>query len=335
MNVTDGSVSKVFESSSGRDGMDVFLSDLPEAFVHRVKSRIGQIEEFIARGYFGPEDYRGKTVLDWEAGDCAFSVAFLALGAAEVFAIDSWTEQRNLPHGIHALNGFVFSQCSVGDWSKTRESSSEKDIEFIFSNTVTEHIDDLPRSFDALHRMLSKDGVYFNNHDNYFSPCGSHDHGFWYYGRDGYIECKSVECWKSEERCASSREHRRSLREGFPWTWPETSDLELTPDNCLNCRYFKRSQPWAHLQFVKEFPWLFNDPSFLSRRPGSSLNKVTPFQLVQLLSEAGFVVSLIDRSLVNNEPIPAALKYGISRLDLMTANVRTLCRREAKAGENA
>ncbi len=303
---------------------DPVLAGFPSDYRDRVWMRMQELIWFQDAGIFTYEHFRNKRILDWEAGDGAFAVAFLLLGAKSVTAIDSWTTLEAVPAEVRSLSGFEFQQIGVTEYlTDTPEAKSSFD--FIFSNTVTEHIADLPGAFDSLHLLLTTDGHYFNNHDNYYSPCGSHDHGFWYYGNLDLIEYQGVSCWEMQEKCSASEAHRAKLRRELPWTWSDKNSSELTPSNCSQCRYFMRSQEWAHIRAHEHFPVIFNDPHFLTMREGSSLNKITPFLLLQLLTEAGFEITHVSRSTVQNEPSEDLLKLGLSKLDLQTATVRTLC----------
>jgi len=301
------------------------LNTFPDAYAARVRSRLADIDYFCGIGMLSPEMFVGKDVLDWEAGDAALSIAFMVRGASRVFAIDSWATVDAVPPQARAIEGFSFMQAPLERWAALSMRHITH-FDLIFSNTVTEHIRDLPTVFDAIRGLLKPGGLYFNNHDNYYSPCGSHDHGFWFYGANNTIEFQGVECWSQREKCAASAEHRTMLATRIPWTWAPSNNAALTPEDCSSCRYYKRAKPWAHLQAVSEFTDVFNDASFLTQRPTSSLNKVTPFQLHQLFDEAGFEVIKSQRAFSNNEPPEALYDLGFSKRDLTTTMVRTLCR---------
>jgi SAM-dependent methyltransferase len=284
---------------------------------------LGELDFFESIGMLPMSAYEGKVVLDWEAGDGAFSIAMLLKGAHRAVAIDSWTTADTMPAAARLLPGFSFQQGSIQDWEAGHRGTP---FDLVFSNTVTEHIGDLTSAFDTIARLLKQGGLFFNNHDNYYSPCGSHDHGFWYYGANGGVEFQGVKCWTTSQKCQSSTNHRARLISHFPWTWSTQNETELTPDSCTKCRYYKRSQPWAHLRFVDEFRSLYNDPSFLTApRPTSSVNKITPFLLRQLLNEAGFKLAKWQRTQSTNQPDQEILDLGFSPLDLTTQTVMTLC----------
>lgn len=294
-----------------------FLSTLSPDVRRDVEGKIEELSWHQRLGLLSPEMYVGKTVLDWEAGLCGFSAAFYCLGAANVVAIDSWVQDVSLPAEYLALKEFSFSQISIAEFVSMNSGSGIK-FDLLFSNTVTEHISDLPAALSNLKSILRPDGFYLNVHDNYYSPCGSHDHGFWFYGSDGAIDFQGRNCWASPSKCEASAEHRDKLLKQMPWTWNSELEQKRDPEHCENCAYFRRSQPWAHLVNVNEFVEAFNDPSFLTWRPGSSLNKVTTFQMRQLLVEAGFRVLGFHRNSCTNEPPDALLDAGFSRLELTT-----------------
>jgi hypothetical protein len=179
-------------------------------------------------------------------------------------------------------------------------------------------------NFIATYLAETENHIPFINHDNYYSPCGSHDHGFWFPGPDGYITFQGIDCWASEEKCEKSSAHRRSIIEKFYWTWGPEIDARLTPEDCASCPYYKRSQPWAHLAYAHEFLAVYPEPGMLTGRAHSLLNKVTPFQLLQFVTEAGFRVVKYTRNYIKNSPPPQVLKLGISLDDLATMSLYVL-----------
>ncbi len=327
--MADGHIPKraevVDDLKSGRAKSDTILTGFPSAYANRVRERMRELTWFQEARIFSCEQYRDKKVLDWEAGDAAYAVALLLSGAKSVTAIDSWATLEAVPAEVRSMPGFEFQKIGISDYLNSNRNAKSS-YDFIFSNTVTEHIADLAGAFDSIRSLLKIGGHYFNNHDNYYSPCGSHDHGFWLQGEDQRIVFQGISCWKMEEKCSASEAHRARISQELPWTWSDKNSADLTLSNCDECRYFKRSQEWAHIRAYRDFPEVFNDPSFLSMREGSSLNKITPFQLLQLLSEAGFEITHISRTTVQNEPTEDLLKLGLSKLDLQTWTIRTLCK---------
>ena len=115
----------------------------------------------------------------------------------------------------------------------------------------------------------------------------------------------------------ASSKHRLKLIAELPWTWSLQNDAELTPENCANCRYYKRSQPWAHLRFVDQFSKIYNDKSFVTPpRPASSLNKITPFLLRELLNEAGFRNCKVEANTIDISTGPRNIRPWLLALDL-------------------
>lgn len=296
---------------------EIFLASLPDDVRRDVEGKIQELKWHEALGLLSPQMYFGKKVLDWEAGLGGFSAAFYCLGAAQIVAIDSWVDPSIVCKKFVDLEQMTFMKTSAADFSSNHNSLAQ-DFDLIFSNTVTEHITDLPGAMSCLHGMLKDNGFYLNVHDNYYSPCGSHDHGFWFYGADNAIEFQGVACWASQDKCAVSAGHREKLLTQMPWTWNDRLEAKRNPENCDSCPYYRRSQPWANLTYVDEFVETFDDPSFLTWKPGSSLNKITTFQLRQILVEAGFNVMGFHRNRCTNVPPAHLLDAGLSPLELTT-----------------
>jgi 2-polyprenyl-6-hydroxyphenyl methylase/3-demethylubiquinone-9 3-methyltransferase len=79
-----------------------------------------------------------------------------------------------------------------------------------------------------------------------------------------------------------------------PPIWSEQLESMRDPNDCTTCPYFKRSQPWAHLKYQREFNTLFPFPMFKTL-DGGYLNKMTIFQIRQFALEAGFDIELEER----------------------------------------
>lgn len=296
---------------------DHFLSTLSPQSRIDVESKLETISWHESVGMMHPEMYVGKRVLDWEAGMGGFAAAFYCLGAKEVIAIDSWVEPSSIAKEYQAVDAISFCRISISDYVKSLVSEAEK-FDLIFANTVTEHITDLPSAFQNLWKILDNNGNFINVHDNYYSPCGSHDHGFWFYGDAGHIDFQGIDCWSLKEKCNASTAHRAKLLQQMPWTWNERLDSKRTPSDCGACPYFKRSQPWAHLKNVDDFIHTFDDRSFLTQQEGSSLNKLTTFQVRQMLNEANFNLKRFYRNRCNNVVPNDLIEMGFSELELTT-----------------
>jgi hypothetical protein len=300
------------------------LDSLAPAVRADVEGKMQQLKWHESNGCLSPDMYLGKRILDWEAGLGGFTAAFYCLGASEVVAIDSWVEASAISSELRQVPALGFEKIPAVDYA-ARQGQAGPKFDLIFSNTVTEHIADLPVALDALKSLLDDDGWYLNIHDNYYSPCGSHDHGFWFYGDAGRIDYQGVDCWARDEKCESSAAHRQKLLDSLPWTWNEDLERQRNPERCSECPYARRSQPWAHLRFVDDFCRVFEDRSFFTQREGSSLNKLTTFQIRQLLGEAGFKVVQFHRNRCSNTPSPELLDSGFSTLELTTTTSVWLC----------
>lgn len=303
---------------------EAFLETLIPSVRADVDDKVRTLKFHEAVGCLSPDMYIGKRVLDWEAGLGGFAAAFYCLGASEVVAIDSWVEPSVISPELRQVDALTFEKISAVEYAR-RQSQAAQKFDLIFSNTVTEHIADLPAAFDALKSLSTDDGWYLNVHDNYYSPCGSHDHGFWFYGDAGRIDFQGVDCWARDEKCEASAAHRQRLLDDLPWTWNERLDSQRNPERCSECPYARRSQPWAHLRYVDDFSRVFDDRSFFTQREGSSLNKLNTFQIRQLLGEAGFEVVRFHRNRCTNSPSPELLDSGFSPLELTTTTSVWLC----------
>jgi SAM-dependent methyltransferase len=301
------------------------FAHLPGDYCERVNSRMRELDWLITRGVLTHDILRSGAVVDWEAGDCAFAVALLRMGAPRVFAIDSWLDESLLPPVLFNFPGLFITKTDIHDFAATL-ASARITIDLVFSNTVTEHIQDLIGSLLTIRRILKPKGYFFTNHDNYYQPVGSHDHGFLFYDDTLTIVPQGVECWNSAEKCAASAEHRESIRKRLSWTWADSLDESRDPRSCERCFYFKRSQPWAHLIYASEFNSLFPTDTFRTGIKNASLNKLTTFQLQQFIRETGFNIRNVSRVQVLNVPPDILLQapFFFNGDDLRTATIAIL-----------
>lgn len=278
---------------------------------------------FEASGVLSASDIADKKILDWECGSACYSKAFKLLGAANVSAIDSWATGAS----SDGINFRKESICQHYVEKFEGEIAPKNQYNLIFANTVTEHLPQLANNFIVCNQILSPGGLLIINHDNYYQPVGSHDHGFLFYGRDNKIVQQGPKCWDSDAKCEISKNHRSSITERFPWTWDPQMDEQISPANCMNCPYYKRSQPWAHLLYQNDFWHLFPQVCFTSGwGKKSSLNKVTLFQLRQFLIEAGFDIELwIPHQIANIPPaqlLKAPFHFSTDELTTTTVAIR-------------
>jgi 2-polyprenyl-6-hydroxyphenyl methylase/3-demethylubiquinone-9 3-methyltransferase len=299
------------------------VEQLPADYRLRVKSRLSELDQFIAAGLIPMDSFKNGSVLDWEAGDAAFSVAFLIRGAHHVFSIDSWMNLDRIPEPLRACQQLTIKKAPIREFARDAHSP----IALVFANTVTEHLQHLPQDLREIFRVLEPGGALFTNHDNYYQPVGSHDHGFLYYGEGNHIESVCPACWLDVKKCEASAAYRDEIRQKWPWTWDERNERSKDPANCTGCHYYMRSQPWAHLIFQDLFLSLYPQIAFHTGIEGASINKITPFQLRQYILEAGFCIERSERAFVENEP-PAGLYQEIPIIDLQTTMVRILARKQ-------
>ena len=274
-----------------------------------------------------PKHIQGKRVLDWECGTGIFTALFLEQGAVTIKAIDSWLDTDYVQSTVGTLPNVQFEQISLQQFATDQTQHGCFDV--IFANTVTEHMLDLPRLLPLCYTLLDTNGILILNHDNYYQPVGSHDHGFLNYGDRGEIEFQGPRCWEHVEKCTVSADFRQSIGTRFPWTWNDWTESQLTPENCRVCPYYRRAQPWSHLLYQREFRQVFPQTCFTTGYSNSSLNKVTPFQLQQFLVEAGFDIERWVPNKVFNQPPQQLLEppFNFSAEDLCTATIAIRCRK--------
>lgn len=308
------------------------ICDEQEVFKQSYNRYNKQISYWRKIGLWNDDYIYDKKVLDWECGGGAFSAILLELGARYVVGIDSWLNLEHAKNNLSLLPNSKFERTSI---LKLYEKMDHK-FDFIFSNTVTEHLPNLSQQLIACSNLLKADGMYINNHDNYYQPVGSHDHGFLFYDDNNQIVFQGTQCWLDTLKCEASKDYRRTIINKYPWTWTEQTDTLLTPDNCFNCPYYRRSRPWSHLIYQQDFRRIFPQICFTTGytrynksllKGTSSLNKVTLFQLRQYLIEAGFNIETWNQNLINNQPPNILLTepYCFHPKELITSTVTSIC----------
>ncbi len=316
--------------------VDQLIGELCSADSHFAKSYqsySGALQRWQAAGLLLNVDIAHRRVLDWECGRGVFSILFSQLGASRTVGIDTWLDTNALPETLRDRCRIQFEKLSLEQFAQ--QPGSAEGFDLVFANTVTEHMLDLPRLLILCYKLLAPGGTLFLNHDNYYQPVGSHDHGFLYYEGDDIVFL-GPRCWETVEKCATSAQFRESIVLRYPWTWDTRTEAQLTPDDCQACPYFRRAQPWAHLLYQANFRDVFPQPCFTTGYPGSSLNKVSPFLLRQFLIEAGFDVEGWIGNKVNNVPPPALLEapFYFNQADLCTTTIATRCRKGRSASRD-
>ena len=281
--------------------VEAAFAALSSDFRDRVEQRMRELEWQFGYNTLSPELIKSRCIVDWEAGDCAFAIGMLRMGAQRVYAIDSWLDAEKLLPILSGFPGLFVCRTDIDSFSAAL-GACHTSVDLVFCNTVTEHMQDLVSSLRSIKKIIRPDGYFFTNHDNYYQPAGSHDHGFLFYGDGPAIIAQGVDCWNLPDRCQTSEAHRVSIKTNFPWTWDDKLENTRDPENCAGCFYFRRSQPWAHLIYSADFRNLFSRECFCTGTANSSLNKITTFQLRQYLVEAGFNIHKVHRTQVVNQP---------------------------------
>ncbi len=289
------------------------------------------LETWIADGTLSRDRIEGRRVLDWECGLGAFSACFLELGAREVVGIDSWLDVDLSEKYLSGLPNAVFRRLPIEACADDEDpSSTGRGFDLVFANTVSEHLAELPARLRDCRRVLLPDGELFLNHDNYFQPVGSHDHGFLFYDESAVV-FQGVDCWARPEKCAASEAFLADMQARIPWSWDAVLDGMKDPESCEECPYFRRAQPWAHLIYHEDFRRLYPHIAFSTGYEGSTLNKMTTFQLRQSLIECGFDVELWQPDVLHNRPPQLLLDppFNFNELELRTSTVAVRCRKSA------
>ncbi len=300
------------------------LFNHPVAFDENELSRyhtyVNQIAYMHNFGILNVSEIVDKRILDWECGFGLFSRIFVALGAKEVVASDTFLDAKAIKNELFNNVTFV---------NKPIEQLDCEPFDIIFGNTVTEHLQNLVSAFDTCKRLLNDNGFLVVCHDNYFQPLGHHDSVF--LGYDNRI-CKPIapRCYDYKD-CTISSEFRKNLplvRNCVIHLIRNSAINDNSDNDCESCSYYRRSIPWAHIIFQNEFNAVF-PKSFNTGQSGSFLNKVNPFMLKQLIIEAGFEIEELSKSYCDNQIPPILLNnsdYNVTAEDLTTwiVNVRAV-----------
>ena len=312
---------------------EILLSVFPEEeitdyLLHRASLVQEQFQRLSAHRLISLEDdIIGKNILDWECGTAAHASLFVFSGAKHVVATDSYPMWENTQIFSIAQNQFTYLGRSLPH--ALEELPKNMLFDLCFSNTSSEHIpvEILEQSLQLIHQQLTKGGILFINHDNYYSPMGAHDVAVMH-SKENYktIIPKGEDCW-NDGFCPSSKETREYL--GSQIYHP--TDLDSPPESldisigdyarCTDCPYYKRSQLWAHLLYPDEFDSLFGTWH------RDCLNKITIQELRAILDRCGFDILLEHPLIISNIP-PATLlaTYGEENLTTTTLKMRCVAR---------
>lgn len=269
------------------------------------------ISAYLGRGMLGADSFHGKTVVDLECGLGAGPQIFSYLGAAKAYGIDYYLGEAT-PSAYPPSSNVEYLKIDFVSQSPFKES-----VDFIFLSNASEHIKSVSEHMEKCFESLRPGGILFIAHDNYYQPVGHHDHQFLFLNSAGdAVESVARKCWDTSEKCAFSADHRNYLGTLGPQIWSTELDERLSPSNCVECVYFKRSQLWAHLKYQDQFNELYPFPMFRTVDAGY-LNKVTIRQIRQFAIEAGFCIDYEERYWLANEP-EASLLQDYTRADLTT-----------------
>lgn len=253
---------------------------------------------------------QGLNIWDVGCGYGCFSTSFIEEGASHVIASDVIIDFDKIPAEL--IKNKCISIVS-GDTEKIAPLVFQGHFgpvpDLIFMHLMTEHVANFKDFIYSLKSNMTSNCSIFINHDNYYQPVGHHDHSFLFLNDKKFVvEPKTIPCWESADRCLASKTHRHNLP---IWQWSERSESTVGTD-CNQCNYKLRSEPWAHLINQPNFNKIWPEALFKNM-----LNKITIFQLKQILIEAGFVIVGEQRVWINNA-IPENIICEFSKNDLNT-----------------
>ena len=295
---------------------------------HDVRTKIDQATERLKKfqnlGLIKSDEIVGRTVLDWECGDGSFAAALLLHGAKKVIGIDTWLNAEQAKQNYEAFAGSLdFQRSSVFDFLENSPSFANS-FDAAFTCNVTEHLPMLYKQIEFLSKTLKKGAPFVISHHNYFHAIGHHDFMFLASTPKG-LQVRAPACWESDEKCAASEDFRNREHKRRPWMWSAEIDNRRNPDDCSKCPYYKRARPWAHLIYADDFNDMY-PRGFSSEKDGSTLNKVTPFQLRQAAIEADFSIDFEQRDRSPAEPPAELVDSGyFTTIDLQTFMYRIRC----------
>src|SRR5437868_1469186 len=165
--------------------LDSLLRELgvtDSGFTQSYQGYYAALQSWQGTGLLSKADIAGRQVLDWECGSGVFSALLSQTGAASVIGIDSWLDLDHIPPALRERGNLRFEKVPLEPFAEQHAAGPGFDL--IFANTVTEHLAQLPHLLSVCYRLLAPTGILFLNHDNYYQPVGSHDHGFLYWRND-------------------------------------------------------------------------------------------------------------------------------------------------------
>jgi 2-polyprenyl-3-methyl-5-hydroxy-6-metoxy-1,4-benzoquinol methylase len=296
----------------------------------KIEDARARLNRFIALGLIKTEEIVGRTIYDWECGDGSFAVALFLEGADQVIGTDTWLNEDKVNRDYAQFRPLIkFFRTSVFN---LKEHVTARMADAAFTCNVTEHVPRLESQLEAVAEFLKPGAPFVISHHNYLHAIGHHDFMFLETSRNG-IRVRAPKCWETAEKCETSSDFRKREAAARPWMWNAAIEKKLSPDKCGECPYYRRARPWAHLVNSDYFSDIY-PRGFSSGKNGSTLNKITTFQLRQALIEAGFSIEFDQRDTSSTKPPGMLLNSGFfSELDLTTFMFRLRCiRRNDSSG---
>jgi 2-polyprenyl-6-hydroxyphenyl methylase/3-demethylubiquinone-9 3-methyltransferase len=312
----------IFPNGFGSQLEEALARDCPSFMPRRFRDYQQCLNNWNASGLIPVEAIAGRKIWDLECGHGIYSAVLSLRGASFVLGSDTFLDDQTVPACIRALPNMQFERGSVLEMAARLRFRPD----LIFFHNSSEHVADLPQLLCCCADVLLSGGLFFIAHDNYYQPVGHHDQFFLRLNPDTQtVEFQGVKCWESAARCEASREHRERMAGQPRARWDDDLERRLSPQDCRQCVYWKRSRPWAHLIYQSEFGDLFPQRWFHTVR-GGSLNKLTLFQVRQFMIEAGFEFFTGGCSEVRNE-IPPELLGKFSENELRAFQFTSLYRK--------
>lgn len=142
---------------------------------------------------FNNSESKNKRILDVGCGFGIITMHLAALGAKEVYALDTDKERINVFKKLKIKLGFKNINVKLGDAFKTGYKSGFFDVVVI--DEVLSHLRDIEPFFKEMNRILRKGGVlYIKDVNNGYNPLISHRRKkFWEAYENGPIEANDID----------------------------------------------------------------------------------------------------------------------------------------------
>lgn len=130
--------------------------------------------EVILNQFYGFNDLKDKTILDYGCGFGGKTAYYASLGSAKVYGADfhnDYTLAQNYCEK-HSLN-VEFLSMKNDNLLPIADAS----IDIVISSAVFEHVDDVPKALAEIKRVLKPNGLFLNRWHPYTTRHGSHVNG--------------------------------------------------------------------------------------------------------------------------------------------------------------